>query len=158
MIGRQGSITYTNETANQGSLAPPLREPSAMNGGFQNYSSLWRAIAVCRIAGTPTPLFSSPPLFCYLFFFCYLPALKIVSADTYLIPPPTNDCLAPGVCCSLVKTPATLIFQVKGKASTAGCWRGNISQTFYHLTFGHPELCSKLMSEKVLGFLISAKK
>lgn len=79
--------------------SPCLRESCTMNWDFQDYSSLYHAVAVGQTTITPTPCSPFPPqsstLFPFLLFSsCFSnniflhPYLQHFSADTYLILPP----------------------------------------------------------------------
>lgn len=83
VIGRRGTMAYSNVITNHDSCTSSERIL------HHEHRLLILQLTVCsRCLPTPTPLFSSLFLISYPFFsppFCYLPAFKILSADTYLI-------------------------------------------------------------------------
>lgn len=101
-IANHGSPTPLLPTQRGNPPPPPLRT---------------EASGIYRRANTASPVrplffiffyFQPPPLFCYrvLFSVTYL-LFKNRLCRCLSLPPPTSDCLAAGVCCSLVKAAAT---------------------------------------------------
>lgn len=108
-------IAYSNVATNQNSSR--LRESCSVNGDFQDYSSLWHAVAFCQTTKTPPHYFPHLSSFHYPFFIptvFYLLASKALPADTYLIA--FLSLLFPG---GSFSSHTTLMFELTGKSLPA---------------------------------------
>lgn len=113
LIGRRAASPIRNAIANH---APPLHPHPTKRGNPPPppLRTVAPGLQTCerRIANPPTPLFflAFPTASLVLLsgsFLGYLPAFKNSLCRCLSHRPPTSDCLAPGVCCSLVKAAAS---------------------------------------------------